>query len=410
MVKIHTDKNVVDLLTKAFDATGKAKTINGDAQSQALVDGKKVVINESTIRRDLQLEDVEGVDFLPNVAIFEQLSLMEVGKYFLGRVTPLFSTMMVQAQEEMGEGSKHPTDPHYTPTIIQPSTSQPQKKQKSRKPRRKDTKVPQFNVPTSILDEGVNVKMYDSLERVATSATSLDADLGGGPKCQEAIGDVVTQTRSKRVSKVSNDPLFIEVNTSQSERSKKQKVKDDKESEELRKCLETIPDDGDEVTIDATPLSSKSPIIVDYKIYQERKKSYFQIFRADGNSQIYLTFSQMLENFDREDLEVHCRLVKDRFKKLLVKPMLYALSNDMEEFSAWETSTGLMATRKAKTINGEAQSQALVDGKKVVINESTIRRDFQQEDVEGVDFLPNVAIFEQLSLMGYEKLLGKLTF
>nr|GEZ73198.1 hypothetical protein [Tanacetum cinerariifolium] len=58
------------------------------------------------------------------------------------------------------------------------------------------------------------------------------------------------------------------------------------------------------------------------------------------------------------------------------------------------------ATRKAKTINGEAQSQALVDGKKVVINESTIRRDFQQEDVEGVDFLPNVAIFEQLSLMG----------
>nr|GEV02790.1 uncharacterized mitochondrial protein AtMg00810-like [Tanacetum cinerariifolium] len=65
------------------------------------------------------------------------------------------------------------------------------------------------------------------------------------------------------------------------EKSKKQKVKDDKESEELNKCLEIILDDEDEVTIDATPLSFMSPTIVDYKIYQEGKKSYFQIFRAD---------------------------------------------------------------------------------------------------------------------------------
>nr|GEX98982.1 hypothetical protein [Tanacetum cinerariifolium] len=59
------------------------------------------------------------------------------------------------------------------------------------------------------------------------------------------------------------------------ERSKKQKVEDDKEFEELKKCLEIIPDDGDKVTIDATPLSSKSPTIVDYKIYKEEKKNYF---------------------------------------------------------------------------------------------------------------------------------------
>nr|GEV35967.1 hypothetical protein [Tanacetum cinerariifolium] len=40
------------------------------------------------------------------------------------------------------------------------------------------------------------------------------------------------------------------------ERSKKQKVEDDKESKELKKCLEIIPNNGDDVTIDATPLSS----------------------------------------------------------------------------------------------------------------------------------------------------------
>ncbi|GJX99246.1 hypothetical protein Tco_0356265 [Tanacetum coccineum] len=99
------------------------------------------------------------------------------------------------------------------------------------------------------------------------------------------------------------------------ESSKKQKLEEDKESEELKQCLEIIPDDGDDVTIDATPLSTKSPTIVDYKIYKEGKKSYFQIIRADGNSQMYLTFGKMLKNFDREDLEVLWSIVKARFKK-----------------------------------------------------------------------------------------------
>nr|GEV68799.1 putative ribonuclease H-like domain-containing protein [Tanacetum cinerariifolium] len=97
-------------------------------------------------------------------------------------------------------------------------------------------------------------------------------------------------------------------------RSKKQKTEDDKEQEERKRCLEIIPDDGDDVTIDATTLSIKTSII-DYKIYKEEKKS-FQIFRADGNSQMYLTFSKMLKNFDREDLEVLWRLVNDRFEKV----------------------------------------------------------------------------------------------
>ncbi|GJS74681.1 hypothetical protein Tco_0707522 [Tanacetum coccineum] len=65
--------------------------------------------------------------------------------------------MMVQAQEEMGEGSANPTDPHHTPIITQPSTSQPQKKQKPRKPKRKDTEIPQSSGPIEpIADEAAN--------------------------------------------------------------------------------------------------------------------------------------------------------------------------------------------------------------------------------------------------------------
>ncbi|GJX30916.1 hypothetical protein Tco_0240771 [Tanacetum coccineum] len=60
-------------------ATAKAKTINGEVHLQALVDGKKMIITKTSVRRDLQLEDADGIDCLPNAAIFEQLTLM--GKY-----------------------------------------------------------------------------------------------------------------------------------------------------------------------------------------------------------------------------------------------------------------------------------------------------------------------------------------
>nr|GEY39693.1 hypothetical protein [Tanacetum cinerariifolium] len=211
---------------------------------------------ESTVRRDLQLEDAKGVDCLPNAAIFEQLTLMGtmasvmislatnqkfsfskyifesmvknldnvnkflmyqrnirmVGKGFPRRETPLFSKMMVQAQEKMSEGSTNLTNPHHTPTIIQPSTSQPQKKQKPRKTKRKDTKLPQTSGPiTNIADEAVNEEMNDSLVKAATTASCLEAE------CQEAMEDTIAQNRSENVSKFSNDSLLSRVNTPQSD-------------------------------------------------------------------------------------------------------------------------------------------------------------------------------------------------
>ncbi|GJU86695.1 putative ribonuclease H-like domain-containing protein [Tanacetum coccineum] len=430
---------------------------------QALVDGKKIIITESTMRRDLQLEDAEGVD------------------------------------SEMGEGSANPTNPHHTPTIIQPSTSQPQKKQRPRKPKRKDTQIPQSSGPTdNVADEAVNEEMDDSLERAATTAASLDAeqDKGGGPRRQETMGDTIAQTRFENVSKTSNDPLLARGNTLQScedclklnelmelctnlqqrvldlETTKttqaneiaslKRRVKklerrnksrthrlkriyrvdgdevivenvdaaatttktdvevtlaqelaelkcvkpmavkvviqepeqgtttttpttiisvpkppqdkgkgimieeavvlklkliivgskeqeeltdeekarlfvqfleqrrkhfaakkaeekrtdhqqessqreyhldEDKEAAELKSLVEVISDDEEEVEIDAVPLATKSSTIFDWKIHKEGKKSYYQIIRTDGKSQMYRVFSQMLKSFSTEDLE-----------------------------------------------------------------------------------------------------------
>ncbi|GKA41908.1 hypothetical protein Tco_0734568, partial [Tanacetum coccineum] len=58
------------------------------------------------------------------------------GNNFSGRITPLFPTMMVLAQEDMGEASVAPTDSHSMPIITQPSTSKPPKKQSRRKQRK----------------------------------------------------------------------------------------------------------------------------------------------------------------------------------------------------------------------------------------------------------------------------------
>nr|GEZ60565.1 hypothetical protein [Tanacetum cinerariifolium] len=90
---------------------------------------------------------------------------------------------------------------------------------------------------------------------------------------------------------------------------------DDDDTAELKRCLEIVPEDDDDLVIEETPLSFKSPTIVDYKIYREWKKIYFKIIRVDGNSQNYLTFGTMFKNFNREDLEVLRCIVKERFKK-----------------------------------------------------------------------------------------------
>nr|GEX67492.1 hypothetical protein [Tanacetum cinerariifolium] len=119
--------------------------------------GKKVIVNEASIRRDLRLVDAEGTACLPNPTIFEELARMRVGTGFSGAITPLFETMMVQAPKEVGE---IPTDTQDTPILTQPSSSQPQRKHKSRRKQRKETKVSQDETPT---EEHIPTPSHDPL-------------------------------------------------------------------------------------------------------------------------------------------------------------------------------------------------------------------------------------------------------
>ncbi|GJU58702.1 hypothetical protein Tco_1236468 [Tanacetum coccineum] len=56
-----------------FWATTKVKTVNGVRQIQALIDKKKLIITETSIRTDLHLEDAGGTYCFPTTTIFEKL-------------------------------------------------------------------------------------------------------------------------------------------------------------------------------------------------------------------------------------------------------------------------------------------------------------------------------------------------
>ncbi|GKA96132.1 hypothetical protein Tco_0818227 [Tanacetum coccineum] len=131
-------------------------------------------------------------------------NMRRVGTDFFGRETPLFQT----------------------------------KKQKPRKPKRKDTQIPQSSGPTEhVADEAIYKELDDSWVRAATTASSLEVEQdsgniaktrskatpnessslgttsGGGPRCQETMGDTIAQTRFENVSKYFNDLLLTRGNT-----------------------------------------------------------------------------------------------------------------------------------------------------------------------------------------------------
>nr|GFA93388.1 hypothetical protein [Tanacetum cinerariifolium]GFA94857.1 hypothetical protein [Tanacetum cinerariifolium] len=101
------------------------------------------------------------------------------------------------------------------------------------------------------------------------------------------------------------------INETLAERAaKRQKL--DEEVEELKRHLQIVPNEDDDVYTEATPLARKVPV-VDYEVINVNNKPYYKIIRADDTHQLYVSFLSLLRNFDREDLEALWSLVKERF-------------------------------------------------------------------------------------------------
>ncbi|GJR06513.1 hypothetical protein Tco_0529497 [Tanacetum coccineum] len=130
---------------------------------------------------------------------------------------------------------------------------------------------------------------------------------------------------------------------SEKESSKKQKLEEDNdaEKEELRDSMDVVP--RDDVVIDVESLATKYPI-VDWKTHiLNENMMYYQIIRADGSSKNYKIFSEMLDDFDRQDvIDLH-RLVNERYETtspegydLLLWGDLKTLFEPNEEDEIWK--------------------------------------------------------------------------
>ncbi|GJS53196.1 hypothetical protein Tco_0626558 [Tanacetum coccineum] len=217
----------MELELMLFWSTAMAKTINREAQLHARVDGKKIIITKSSIRRDLRLEDVEDVNCLPNSTIFEQLAMMGMirnldnlsGKFlmyprfvqvFLDQqldgvpthkrryIAPSHTKKIFGNMRRVGKGFSGRITPLF-PTI----GGTKQSTIRERKPKRKDTQVPQPSDPIeNVADEAVHKELGDSLVRAATIASSLEVEQDSGN---------ITKTQSKATPNESSSQELIRV-------------------------------------------------------------------------------------------------------------------------------------------------------------------------------------------------------
>nr|GFB92486.1 hypothetical protein [Tanacetum cinerariifolium] len=79
------------------------------------------------------------------------------------------------------------------------------------------------------------------------------------------------------------------------------------EVDDLKKRLEIVQDEDDDVFVEATPLAQKVPV-VDYQVVVIDNKPKYKIIRADDTHQFYIRFTTLLKNFDKEDQETLWRI------------------------------------------------------------------------------------------------------
>ncbi|GJU73830.1 putative ribonuclease H-like domain-containing protein [Tanacetum coccineum] len=135
--------------------------------------------------------------------------------------------------------------------------------------------------------------------------------------------------------------------TEQKERKEKDKTaqvveEDAKKPGSKRKKSIPTKSTREDVAIDVDSLSIKYPI-VDWKTHIVLEKfMYYQVFRGDGSSKNYKILSEMLKDFDREDVKDLYRLVKERFATsrpegydLMLWGDLHTLFESNEEDEIW---------------------------------------------------------------------------
>ncbi|GJT49877.1 retrovirus-related pol polyprotein from transposon TNT 1-94 [Tanacetum coccineum] len=146
----------------------------------------------------------------------------------------------------------------------------------------------------------------------------------------------------------------------------------------------------------STPMETSKSLLKD----AEAEDVDVYLYRSMIGSLMYLTSSRPDIMFDVCQPKLGLWYLKD-------SPFDLEAYSDSDYVGA---SLDRKSTTGGKDCQWEVQIQALVDEKKVIVTETSVRRALQLKDAEGTECLPNATIFAELERMGYENLTGKLTF
>nr|GEX39064.1 hypothetical protein [Tanacetum cinerariifolium] len=158
----------------------RIETMEEGTKILATVDGKLRTVSESSIRRNLKLNDEAGISSLPDAELFENLQLMRYNilpnqkftfqkgqfshqwKYLIHTImiVLLFDSILVP----QGEGLGIPTEPHYTPTSEALQSSQHELPSPSLLP------VPTESLSTIIPSDNPSLRQYTRRTRIAQSS------------------------------------------------------------------------------------------------------------------------------------------------------------------------------------------------------------------------------------------------
>nr|GEY48074.1 hypothetical protein [Tanacetum cinerariifolium] len=164
---------------RQFWSTARIETMNEGTKILAIVDGKPRTIFESSIRRNLKLNDEAEISSLPDAELFKNLALM--GTSFSGKTVPLFDSMLVH----QGEGSVTPTEPHHTPSPEAQQSSLTAPSSLSLPPATTKT------IPTVIPTDIPTLRQYSRRARIAqSSALPTAADEPVSPLGDDSQGEV----------------------------------------------------------------------------------------------------------------------------------------------------------------------------------------------------------------------------
>ncbi|GJU79472.1 hypothetical protein Tco_1281837 [Tanacetum coccineum] len=116
----------------------------------------------------------------------------------------------------------------------------------------------------------------------------------------------------KESSRKAKGRLKRKTSKAREDKNNRQKMLDDPEKLTLKEYVEVI--SNSEEVISVIPLAVKS-LIFNWKSYCKGDVGYYEIHRADGNHKTYIYFSEMLNDFDREDLIMLYKLFNENLEK-----------------------------------------------------------------------------------------------